>query len=256
MDFHSIHEPVRSALVRLEDIAENARRKYETQYSVFLDAETVVLAKQFVRAPEGFEIGFFGGYPEAERCIFGVWPEYEADEATEHFPLDLLKISCPPQKTLTHRDCLGSLLGLGIKREMIGDILCDERIFYVFVSRKISSYIITNLEKIGSAGVRIKLISTDDFTVPQPKTETKGIFIMSNRLDAILAGALDLSRGKAADLIHAARVSVNHICRTETSMKLEEGDLLSVRGFGRFRVGKTGNQSRKGRTYLEIIKYI
>ncbi len=256
MDFQSIHEPVRSALVRLEDIAENARRKYEMNFSTFLDAETVAVAKQYLRAPDDFLCCYYGGYADAERCMFCTCPEYEAANVLADFPIDLLEITCPRQKKLTHRDCLGSLLGLGLKREMIGDILCDELVFYVFVSRKISSYIITNLQKIGSAGVRVRQISAECFIPPQLKTETKGIFIMSNRLDAILAGALDMSRSKAADLIGAERVSVNHILKTEASVKLSEGELVSVRGFGRFRIGKTGNQSRKGRTYLEIKKYI
>ncbi len=256
MGFVSEEELMRAALRRMEDIVQAARKKYEAQFGVFSDAQTVAAAKQYIRAEDGFECGFYGGYVDAERCVFGVWPEYESDGIEAQYPIALLKMECPPQKTLSHRDCLGALLGLGIKREMIGDILCDERIFYVFVSDKIAGYILANMEKIGSSGVRIRQIPLADFTAPTQKTAKKGIFIMSNRLDAILAGALDLSRAKASELIYAERVSVNHIVKTEVALRLNEGDLLSVRGFGRYRIGETGNKSRKGRTYLEIIKYI
>lgn len=245
-----------AALQRIMDIFEAAQRKYEPHFSLFLDAETVIAARKEMRADDDTEVGFYGGYEDAERCVFGAWPAYEADGILEQFPIDLLQIDCPMQSKLTHRDCLGALLGLGIKREMLGDILCDERVFYVFVSRKISGYIVANLEKIGSAGVRVKQIPASSFEPPMPETQTKGIFVMSNRLDAILSGALDLSRAKAAELIRSERVSVNHSVKTAVDLKLNTGDLLSIRGFGRYRVGEEGNKSRKGRTYLEIIKYI
>lgn len=249
-------ETILASLRRIEDIVCAAQRKYEAQFGLFSDPQTVSAAKMQIRAEDGFECGFFGGYAGAERCVFGVWPEYEGEDIEARFPISLLKVDCPPQKTLSHRDCLGALLGLGIKREMIGDILCDERVFYVFVSEKIAAYILANMEKIGSAGVHIRQIPVSDFTAPEPKTAKKGIFIMSNRLDAVLAGALDLSRAKASELICAERVSVNHIVKTQVDLKVNEGDLLSVRGFGRYRIGEAGNKSRKGRTYLEIIKYI
>ncbi len=256
MSFYTEDENLRVALRRMEDIVLAAQRKYEPQFGVFFDAATVSVAATSIRAEDGFSCGFYGGYHGAERCVFGVWPEYEAEEIEKHFPISLLKLDCPMQKTLTHRDCLGALLGLGIKREMLGDILCEGTSFYVFVNEKIVSYVLANLEKIGSCGVRTEQLDILDFVPPVQKTVKKGIFIMSNRLDAVLAGALDLSRAKAVELIHAERVSVNHIVKNEIALKLNEDDLLSVRGFGRYRIGETGSKSRKGRTYLEIIKYI
>ncbi len=256
MNISKENEALCTALKRIEDIIESAQRKYEAHFSTFLDAETLFALKNHCRTEDDFACAFFGGYAEAERCIFGVWPAYEEVAYEEKFPITLLRIDTPPQKTLSHRDCLGALLGLGLKREMIGDILCDERVFYVFVSTKIADYILNNLDKVGSAGVKISKADLHAFIAPQPKTISKGIFVMSNRLDAIVSGALDLSRAKAADLIRAEKVSVNHALKTEISLKVNEGDLISVRGFGRYRVGTEGSQSRKGRTYIEIIKYI
>lgn len=256
MGMNTENEALFAALQRITDILSLAARKYEPHFSLFFDAETVLALKNQIRPEDGTECAFFGGYEGAERSMLGAWPEYEAEGIYDRFPMELLCITCPPQGRLTHRDCLGALLGLGIKREMLGDILCDEHLFYVFASSKISDYIQTNLGKIGSAGVKISKLSIQEFTPPQPKTQTKGIFIMPNRLDAVLAGALDLSRAKAAELIRSERVSVNHALKTDVSLKVNEGELLSVRGFGRLRIGGEGNKSRKGRTYLEIIKYI
>ena len=256
MGMNTENEALFEALQRITDIMKAAVRKYEPCFGSFFDAETVAALRGRFCPEEGTECGFYGGYDGAERCMFGAWPEYESEDIYARFPLELLEVTCPPQGKLSHRDCLGALLGLGIKREMLGDILCDERLFYVFASSKISDYIAANLNKIGNAGVRIRKISVAEFVAPKPKVQIKGIFIMSNRLDAVLSGALDLSRAKAAELVRAERVSVNHALKTDVSLKVNTGDLLSVRGFGRFRVGDEGNKSRKGRTYLEIIKYI
>lgn len=256
MGINTENEALFAALQRITDILTACERKYESHFSLFFDAESVLALQSYIHPEDGTECAFFGGYTGAERCMFGAWPEYESEGIYERFPMELLEIVCPPQAKLSHRDCLGALLGLGIKREMLGDILCDERLFYVFASSKISDYIVANLEKIGSAGVKIRKLSIAEFAPPEPKTQTKGIFVMSNRLDAVLAGALDLSRAKAAELIRSERVSVNHALKTDVSLKVNEGELLSVRGFGRLRIGEEGNKSRKGRTYLEIIKYI
>ncbi len=256
MNFSKENQALCAAMERIEDIIEATQRKYEAHFSTFIDAETVFALKNHCRVASDFDCAFFGGYSQAERCMFGAWPTYEEETLEEKFPIELIRIATPPQKTLSHRDCLGALLGLGLKREMLGDILCDERVFYVFASAKIADYIINNLNKVGSAGVKVQKMDLSLFVAPEPKTQSKGIFVMSNRLDAIISGVLDLSRAKAADLIHAEKVSVNHALKTEVSVKVNEGDLISIRGFGRYRVGAEGSQSRKGRTYIEIIKYI
>ncbi len=251
----ALNEQLRSNVERLLDIVAIAQRKYESGFSTFLEAQVSAEVKSYIHAPDGFACGFFGGYSDAERLMFGVWPEYEEDPYGA-FPIALLKIDLPQHKTLSHRDCMGAILALGLKREILGDILCDTQCFYVFVHEKMASYILNNLDKIGSVGVKVCQISFDAFNPPQPKTESKGIFVMSNRLDAVLAGTLDLSRAKAAELIHCERVSVNHIVKVQTDIKVNTGDLLSVRGFGRYKVGEEGNKSRKGRTYLEMIHYL
>ena len=179
MGMNTENEALFAALQRIKDILSATERKYEPHFSFFFDAETVLALQKQIRPEAGGECSFYGGYAGAERCMFGAWPEYEAEGIYEKFPMELLCITCPPQGSLTHRDCLGALLGLGLKREMLGDILCDARLFYVFASSKVSDYIVANLDKIGNAGVKIRKMSIAEFTPPQPKTQIKRRFANS-----------------------------------------------------------------------------
>ena len=160
------------------------------------------------------------------------------------------------EKELSHRHFLGTILSLGIKREKIGDILTGDAVSYVFVSSDIADFIKDNITKIAGCGVDIKICNFDKVKVPKKSFEYVETVSASMRLDATLAAMLKISRGDAKAFILSGKVMVNHIERQNVDFNLDEGDLLSIRGFGRAEVFKIGNKTRSDRVHITIKKYI
>ncbi len=197
----------------------------------------------------------YGGNEACERKILGVFPDWEEPDF-DAFPVTLVKCTCSFKKDFTHRDYLGSLMGLGIERDRIGDIVATEDAGFFFLHSSISEYVLNNLKKIGSHGVKLSVQNMSDMEYPEGRFAILKTVVASMRLDAVVGGCVNLSRSRSASLIEHEKVSVNHRLITECSAKVSEGDLLSVRGFGRFLVAATEGGTRSGRLHLSLKKYL
>ena len=232
------------------DIISRSERTYSVLYSHFLTpAEQLLLGRvdEFMG-----KISFEGGYEEAERRMCRVrTDEYQPDEGA---PMELLGISATaPDAEINHRDVLGSLMGLGIKREMIGDIIITEKGALVFCDSTVPSYIEMNLERIGRYRVSIKPSELSD--IPEPKMKKVSINISSPRLDSICAECFGLSRTKAAEAIKKGLVSINWQICDNVSRELTGGERISLRGKGKVRFSGITGKSKKGRLFAQIEKY-
>lgn len=237
---------------RISDLYKRAERDCEAQFSHFLDGaeQNIVISKCFM---SGFNTRFFGGFADAERKIFGVFPEWEEPDG---YPIKILEITHNFGGELSHRDYLGSILGLGIDRSKMGDILIEENSAFVFVTEQIADFIADNLKKIGSRGVKVSLKSMDDIKLPEKKFIEIPAVCASLRLDAVVGAAANIARAKACALIVGGLVKLNHIEQEKAATSVCEGDLLSIRGYGRFILFKTGNETRKGRIHIVLKKYV
>jgi RNA-binding protein YlmH len=201
-----------------------------------------------------FTLIFDGGYENAERAraIFlnSDWGEYEQTEL-----FTALKITHRPQDTLGHRDILGAIMALGIERDTVGDIVMDEHTAALVCLPELSGYIIENLTKAGRVGISLSEISLDELSVRQEELTIKTDTVASLRLDAVLCAAFGLSRTKAAELIAADRVSLDHQPCVQPAKELIEGALLSVRGLGRAKLLEIGGVSKKGRLFIRVGLY-
>lgn len=193
---------------------------------------------------------------EGERCVIRFGSE-ELCGYDEPFPIDILHIE-PVQKKfaeeLTHRDFLGSVLGLGIERSKLGDIIVKDSEGYIFVVDSISDYIIENLLYVRKT--KVKISRCDE--VPEqagPKLEDFSIMVSSNRLDGVISKVFGLSRDESVRAISDGRVFINGRSVTGNSRTLKENDVISVRGLGRFIFAGEGGLSKKGKTYLKIRLY-
>ncbi len=242
----------------LVDRAEDAVRLCERQYSVKFIGFLTPKEAEIIRRNIPFSTvkhSFFGGYEGAERVLFAAIPDYASDE--ELFDLiSLLEISGRDIAALTHRDYLGSLLGLGLKREKIGDILVLEDRCLVFVLKDIADYIIYNLEKVGRCGVKVRKISPLEAEIPPKKTEQILGTVAGLRLDCITATALKTSRSKALEYIETGRVFVNWEEEDSPSFFLKPGDVFSIRGAGKFRLSDDVSKTKKGRLSICIEKMV
>lgn len=222
-------------------------RSYTT-YSDFLNMD-----EQSTLASTGLPCLKYGGYPGAERTVaaFG-------DNAREgEFPIAILKISPVAEKfadSLTHRDFLGGLMNLGIKRELIGDIIVDGNNGYIFCIDKISAYIADNLNRIKHTTVSVSRVDSLPGTAAD-SGESAEIIIPSLRLDAVIRAVYKLSRRGGAELILKEKVFVNSRTAENTSYLLREGDIVSVRKMGRFVFNGTVRETKKQRLVAQIQIY-
>lgn len=235
---------------KLKDCVRTAGRR--PCYLGFLDESEAAFCRDFLkREPCGYLL--WGGYQGAERVMAGFFPDY-MEPSTEDFPIAALTFSCRPGDKLSHRDFLGAFMALGIERSVVGDILVEEGRAVAFVRREMERYFLDNLQKIGRVGVRI----APGYQAPLPAVrEYKDIsgVIASNRLDCIAALLCRTSREKAARLIASGAVLVNHQEALSVDRRLEERDIVSIRGHGKFILDSFGPLTGKGRLNVKCRKY-
>lgn len=219
----------------------------------FLDERQKRVAETQLHRHTGVAYAFWGGHEEAERTLLGVFPDFIEPDNTL-FPLSALGFSYRSEAELTHRDFLGALLSCGIKREKIGDILCGQGIAVAFLDADIAPFVAEQIDKVKREGVRCRLPYDGDLPVAHTFLEMRDT-VASPRLDAVVKAAVGLSREEAARRIVAGLVSINHTPCLSVSAPVREGDILSVRGVGRFRVDTLGPLTRKGRTMITLQKY-
>lgn len=224
------------------------------RFSGFLNEAQAELIRTQIGEPTGYNTGFFGGYDEAERCIFSVFPDWE-ECVHDKFPIVILKFIKGYSKELSHRDYLGTILSLGIERGKVGDIVVTDKGAYAFVMEDIADYIADNITKIANCGVKTEKLSINDEIDIKKAFKIVNTIAASPRLDAILASAFNLSRREASLLINAGRVSINHKESLNTSMILKNGDLISARGFGRVILEELGSSTRSGKIHISLKKY-
>ena len=249
---------------RLNELADKAYRENRYVFTDFLNISQLSayheMKKDFIQTGSSL----FGGCPECERCVVRFGSE-EALGYDQPFPIAVLRIAPVNPKyaeKLTHRDYLGSVIGLGLEREKIGDIIIKNsddpkkgQIAYIFVIDSIADYIIENLSYVKHTHVSVTLSES----IPEearPHLEEESIIVSSNRLDAIISRIYKLSRDSALKHITEGKVFVNGITRTENAKPLKDGDVVSVRGMGKFIMAGVGGTTKKDKIYINIQKYI
>lgn len=199
---------------------------------------------------------FIGGYEGAERACLVFYPGYLEPPAAdgEDYPIAALAVS--HSVPLTHRDFLGAALGLGLERDAVGDILVGERKTVLLVTEGIAPFLLTELSSVGRVGVKVCRISPADITPPEVKFELIKDTVASLRFDSVVATAFRVSRETAQKAIRAGAVRLNHLEQLSASATVSEGDILAFRGKGKAVLDTVGNESRKGRIWIEIKRYI
>ncbi len=250
------------------DQAYFTQKRHKPHFSSFMDREKCRKFEKALFSVSEIEMKIFGGYEGAERMMIGFFPIFpighkefrnKGYEEGEEFPFCALEILHKNRKygqtDLSHRDYLGSILGLGIERGKIGDILIEERKAICFVAKDIAEYIIYQLERVSRTDVEVKRREFGEISVEQ-KIEMKRLIIASMRIDVLVAEGFSVSRSVAQELVQRERVFVNWNCIKQTSVLLKEGDMISVRGKGRFLIFAIGDKTKKNRTIVDIKKYI
>ena len=184
------------------------------------------------------------------------WQEESDFLADPEGPVAALEAAFPADAELSHRDILGALMGLGITREKLGDILLDHGRCQVLVLRDALPILLSQWESAGRWKMKLREIPLEQLEAKPPQVKTIRDTVAALRLDAVLAAGFSTSRSKAADLVSAGRVSVNHRECAKADRTVGEGDVLSCRGLGKCVVKEVLGQSKKGRFMLVLERYI
>ena len=200
-------------------------------------------------------ISFFGGYEDAERCFFAALPDWCEKDNFSVFPITPLTVSFKEEYPLTHRDFLGTLMSLGIKRECVGDILVGKGKAVVFLSRDIAQFVKLNLAKVGGVGVTLEEGVNGNLPGHSTLCEFSDT-VASLRLDCVVAALASVSRNTACEMIESSLVLVNSLLCEKITKTVCENDKITVRGKGKFIIGDVSSQSKKGRIILNYKKYV
>ena len=243
----------------IEDLADSAFSRGIARYSSFLSDREQELARAAL-GRAGVEEGwrFEGGWPDAERRVLCLEPEYSYGEC----PVRCVQLQCralPGAELPAHKDYLGSLMGLNLRREALGDILLPESApgtAYVFALEPAAQLICQELCQAGRVEVSTRLLEPEEIPeFPAPERELRTATVSSLRLDAVLAAMLHISRGTAAELIEAGRVEINHLPVEKPHAPVYQDDVFTVRGKGRFRLTALPGKSKKDRSIIEFFQY-
>jgi len=242
-----------SLIAHVSDLKKRSEVRNILTHTEFLTpSEAALLKQEFGKSNSLFP---FGGFVGAERVMLFFLPDYLPKEA-ESVCEFITPIRCTaPFSALTHRDYLGSLLSLGIKRSCIGDILVSEESATILLDSKIASYVTENLTRIGRGGVACTVIELSEIVPPTPKFREITATVASLRADAVFSAAFGISREKMATLIKENACTVNWLPTDSPSTPVREGDILSARGFGRAKLFEIGGTSKKSRTFITIHQY-
>ena len=205
---------------------------------------------------------FHGGYEGAERTVCLFLPDWlEGSDWSAQDELAAIECAYPPTggptgTNLTHRDLLGGLMGIGLTREKVGDILTGDSAAQIVCLREAAPIILSQFEQAGRYRLKLREISLSELAPAPAQVKVIHDTVSALRLDAVLASGFSLARGKAAEAVTGGRVSVNHRECLKPDKPVAEGDVLTCRGLGKCVVKTVGGQSRKGRIIIEIERYL
>lgn len=235
---------------KVDDIVMSVKKGRAVAFTQFLGFDDCEVIKNYL-SNSNVSHFVFGGYDDSERKVIAVTEIYNDNDID--FPIACLCFSLPHACEIEHRDVLGALMSLGIKRELIGDILFSNDKCMLFVIKSISEYIINNLRTVKKITTKLELYNgCMDY-----KRCYKELFltVSSMRIDCIVSELIQVSRKKSVELIESGLVFVNGIQALKKDKNIHAGDSISIRRAGKYRIESICGTSKKGKIKLDALKY-
>ena len=243
----------RMEAAHLVDLCENALESSEVVVTPFLIPGQSTWLKDVLRS---LPIAYlaWGGFEDAERVRYVLSAHAEQIQKEQALITILQAVPVDKSVKLEHRSILGSLMGLGLEREVIGDIRQSARGSIVAVTDQITDYILQNWKSAGSTNIDVEVCEEAVAILPV-SGEEKRIISASFRLDAVMAGGFGISRSMAQEKVRIGDVQLNGIVSNKPDLEVEAGDTISCRGKGKFKILDQNGQTRKGKNALKIFLY-
>lgn len=190
---------------------------------------------------------------ESEKKNIIILPRDYSGEEPE-FQLVFFKIDGTNKfKTLGHKDFLGTIMSLGIKREVLGDLIVKDNIAYGII-HKDKFDIVRDLERVGNIPVKISVIKEEE--VPKSEFKEVQITVPSPRLDSIVGEIANSSRQKSTTIIEEGLVMVNYVVQKSKSYEVKVGDIITVKKVGKFIFENILGENKKGKTKILLKQFI
>ena len=240
---------------RLIDIAETAIKTRKYKLSDFLDPHGSSIAQTVAAHYQGIKLDFDGGFMNAERVRAAFFHE----EYMGGINYEIVPIAVKWDKrfySLSHKDVLGAIMGIGCEREVMGDIVFTDEGAQFVVTKGIADFFMNNLTNVGAANVSCEIINLEDLAQKEEKVKEIKATVAALRLDAVAAAGYGVSRSRMAEEIKAQRVKVNWKEARNAAQPVNEGDTISFRSRGRLEVAEIKGQTKKGRISVVLRRYI
>lgn len=249
-------------LAQIVDKIEMVEKNNKIEYSDFLDLSQIEIVKKFINKIKVNNCIVYGGHEQAERKMFVFYSSKFNSEVVEKNLKDIVKvirIVLPNELNgkYSHRDYLGAVIKLGIKREKVGDIIVDNKGADIIIEKNISKFLLENLPSLTRfSKSTITIESIENLKSVEIKKEELEIIVSSLRLDNVVSELARCSRNKALDIINMERVFINFQNETKKTKQVKIGDSITIRGKGRFYIKEMIGQTKSGRTIIKIEKFI
>ncbi len=249
-------------LGQILDKIEISKKNGKIECTDFLDMYQVSLVQNFLRKMQFSNCILFGGYEDAERKIAVIYPEDYTDSMIQKNYDKILKVvrvqlSEEERGKYSHRNYLGGIVKLGLKREKIGDILVSEEGADIIAVAEFSNILKEQLPSLTRfENSKVEILSLNQLKKKEIKVEEIKIIVPSLRLDNFVSDLARTSRSKAAQIINQERVFINGQNETKLSKQVKVNDIITIRGKGRFVIKEFCGTTRSGRIVILIEKYV
>ena len=249
-------------LAQVLDKIEFVKTRGKLEYTDFLDMYQISLVENFLKKIKFENYKLYGGYEDAERKILIIYPEkYDEIMLEKNYSkiLKAVRVTLPDEEKgkYSHRNYLGGIVKLGLKREKVGDILVSDTGSDIIVMEDFSEILKKELPSLTRfENSKIEIIELKDLRKKEIKIEDIKIIVPSLRLDNIVSDLARTSRSKAKQIIEQERVFINGQNETKLSKQIKLNDIITIRGKGRFVIKEFEGTTRSGRQVIVIEKYI
>ena len=249
-------------LAQLLDKVEMVEKKNKIEYTDFLDLAQIELVQKFINKIRLENYISYGGFEQAERKMFVIYPDkfnsIVVEKNLSHI-VEIIRIELTDdlKGKYTHRDYLGAVIKLGVERKKIGDIIVDNNGADIIVDKDIVKFLSENLSSLTRfSKSTITVQNIEDLRPVEIKKEEIEIIVSSMRLDNVISELARCSRNKALDIINQERVFVNFEGETKKTKQIKPGDMVTIRGKGRFFIKEISGQTRSGREVVKVEKFV
>ena len=244
---------------KVEDKIQFAKSKNRVTYTDFLNIIEKSKVEKFLKMQTYKNYFFFGGNDNSERGVYIFYPEKITEEMARKNLDDIfsvIKIENSKEENYEHRIYLSALMKLGIKREKIGDIVVRDDGADIVIFKENSVYIENGLKQLTRfRNSEIDVFELDKLENKPVEFEEFTVIVSALRLDCLVSELARCSRNNAEEYIELGKVFINGIQEMKTSKKINFGDIITIRGKGKFIFDEQVKETSKNRLVLKIRKY-